>query len=204
MKYILFLVIALFSITIKSQTIINITDSEKGLPNGYYMKDLNNLLDPFQGTYIYTNGNKIFKIVLKKMIKQPSDSHYEDMIIGEYEYVVNGVAKINTLPNLDVIYFDQFLKHGIANKYVIKNIDHRLWKCPQCNPNEKRLSTVIRDEISSRRADFFMRRTNVNGQEVMQVNITNISSRIIDVDDPSTFNEPPFALPKGEFTMIKQ
>ena len=49
-----------------------------------------------------------------------------------------------------------------------------------------------------------MRRTNVNGQEILQVKIYNISSEVINVDDPSTFNEPPFALPKGEFTMIKQ
>ncbi|SDM15594.1 DUF6705 family protein [Chryseobacterium taihuense] len=177
----------------------------RGIPiEGAYYKDLDNELDPFQGTYIYNNGNKIFKIILKKMIKQPSDSHYEDMISGEYEYVVNGFVKISTLPNLDIMYSDQFLKHGITNKYIIKNINHRLWKCPQCNVNEKRLSAVIRDKISGRRADLLMRRTNINGQEVMQVNITNISAWIVDSNDPSTFNEPPFALPKGEFTMIKQ
>jgi len=72
--------------------IFDITESSLGRSSGYYRKDMNNLLNPFQGTYILINGDKIFKIVLKKMIKQPSDSHYEDMIIGEYEYVVNGVV----------------------------------------------------------------------------------------------------------------
>lgn len=204
MKNIFLLSILLISSLLKSQSvIIGIEESGFGKPTGYYRKDLNNILNQFQGTYIYSNGNSSFKIILKKMIQQPVSSHFEDIIIGEYQYVKNGIVVTNTLSNLDIEHFDQFLKHGIAGNRILWN-NTRLWKCPQCNPNEKRLGVLIRDKISGRRADFFMRRTNVNGQEVMQVNITNISSRIINVDDPSTFNEPPFALPKGEFTMIKQ
>lgn len=203
MKHILFLFIISFSIIIKSQTVINITDSETGLPDGYYMKDFNNILDPFQGTYVYNNGNISFKITLKKMIKQPVGLNFEDMIIGEYQYIENGIEKINTLSNLNIIYSDQFLKHNIATKYVIKNINSRLWKCPQCNPNEKRLAFILKDKISGRRADFLMRRTVINGQEVMQAKIQNISGKVIIVDNPEP-PQPDFALPKGEFTMIKQ
>ncbi|KQT22607.1 hypothetical protein ASG22_15235 [Chryseobacterium sp. Leaf405] len=137
------------------------------------------------------------------MIKQPVGLNFEDMIIGEYQYIENGVEKTNTLSNLNVNYSDQFLKHNIATKYIIKNINSRLWKCPQCNPNEKRLVVVIEDKISSRRADLIMRRTVINGQEVMQCRIQNISSEIINVDNPVP-SKPEFSLPIGEFTMIKQ
>jgi len=49
-----------------------------------------------------------------------------------------------------------------------------------------------------------MRRTAINGQEVSQVKIYNISSGLIKVDDSFTYNELPFALPRGELTMIKK
>lgn len=204
MKNILLLLIILSSISIKSQSvIIDIEESGLGQSKDYYKKDINNLLDPFQGTYIYTNGIKTFKIVLQKMIKQTNGYHFDDMIIGEYQYLENGIEKANTLSNIDIIYAHQSVNHGISGISLLWN-NSRLWKCPQCNPNEKRLGATIRDKISGRRADFLMRRTVVNGQEVMQVKIYNITTEAINVDDPSTFNEPPFALPTGEFTMIKQ
>lgn len=77
-------------------------------------------------------------------------------------------------------------------------------KCPQCNPNEKRLGISFEDKISGRIANVIFRKNVINGQEVMQVKIYNIRGNIIDVDDPSTMNQPAFALPSGEFTMIKQ
>lgn len=204
MKNIFIIFILFFTPFFKSQSvIIDIEEAGFGKPTGYYQQDLNNLLDPFQGTYIFSNGNTSFKIILKKMIKQHFASHYEDMIIGEYQYIENGVEKANTLSNLNIVYPNQFLKHNIAGKRILWT-DSNLWKCPQCNPNEKRLALRLNDNISGRRADFLMRRTVVNGQEVLQVKVYNISTEVIDVDDPTTFNEPPFALPKGEFTMIKQ
>jgi len=201
MKNTFLLFIILISTFFKSQSvIIDIEEPGFGKPAGYYQKDTNNLLDPFQGTYIYTNGNKSFKIVLKKMIQQPVGSHYEDIVIGEYQYTENGVEKINTLSNLNVVYSDQFLKHNIAGNIILWN-NTRLWKCPQCNPNEKRLSVRIIDKISGRRASFLMRRTAVNGQQVIQTKINNISAAIWEEGTPEPLA---FALPTGEFTMIKQ
>jgi hypothetical protein len=46
-----------------------------------------------------------------------------------------------------------------------------------------------------------MRRTTEGGQEVMKINITNIS-RVIEIEGQPT--APDFALPIGEFTLIKQ
>lgn len=201
MKYIIILLI--ISTSLKSQSIvIDIEEPGFGQPNGYYQKDTNNLLDPFQGTYIYSNGNITFKVALTKMIKQPVASHYEDIIIGEYQYIENGIEKINTLSNLNVVYSDQFLKHNIAGRRILWN-NSRLWKCPQCNPNEKRLGVVVEDKISGRNADLLMRKTLVNGQEVIQAKVQNISSNAINVDNPEP-PQPQFALPIGEFTMIKQ
>ncbi|SHE94617.1 DUF6705 family protein [Chryseobacterium takakiae] len=198
MKNIILLIIALLiSSLYKSQSvIIDINDSELGQPNGYYSKDLHNVLNQFEGTYLYTKGNTSFKIVLVKKIKQYNSSYYEDLIIGEYQYIVNGVEKANTLSNLNVVYNNQFAKHAIAGNYTIDN-NTRLWKRPQCNPNEKRLSASITDVSTNRTADFFVRKTVVNGQEVLQVKVTNI------LPDLENMNPAPFTLPTGEFTMIK-
>lgn len=182
----------------KSQSVvIDINDSWLNQPNGYYRKDIHNILDQFEGTYLYTNGNTSLKIVLTKKIKQYNSSYYEDLIIGEYQYIVNGVEKVNTLSNLDVVYNNQYAKHAIAGISTIDN-NTRLWKCPQCNPNEKRLSARIRDVSTNRSATIYMRRTAVNGQEVIQAKVTDI------LPDFETMTPPDFSLPKGEITLIKQ
>lgn len=205
MKY-TYLILILLSSLIKAQTIVDINDTTYSNINNtyfnYYKKDLNNLLDPFQGVYIYSNGNNIFKIELRKMIKQSEGLHHEDMIIGEYQYLVNGVEKINTLSDLNIVYSNQKLKHGIAGNRIISNINSRLWKCPQCNPNEKRLALNIKDQSTGRYADLLMRRTNENGQEVLKVKIYNVSIVAYNVETESA--PASFSLPLGEFTMIKQ
>lgn len=203
MKNFFIIFIALASISMKSQSvIIDITKSGAGQPNDYYRKDFNNLLDNFQGTYLYSNGNTSLKIVLKKMIKQSNGSHYEDLIVGEYQYVENGTERINTLSNLNVTYSNEFLKHSIAGSSVIPS-NTFLWTCQQCNASEKVLRTTFRDKISDRSADFFIRRKISSGQDILQVKICNVSAQSINVNNPEP-SQLPFALPVGEFTLIKQ
>jgi hypothetical protein len=152
---ILLVVISLISSLLRSQSVvIDISKSGIGQPSGYYRKDLNNILNQFEGTYLYTNGNKSFKIVLVKKIKQYNSSYYEDLIIGEYQYIVNGVEKANTLFNLNVVYNNQFAKHALAGNAPVDN-NNRTWKCPQCNPNEKRLRLKIRD-VSANRSEIIL------------------------------------------------
>ena len=72
--------------------------------NNYYYKDVDNDLNPYVGTWTYTNGTTLLTITLQKKIKQhivdEHDDYYEDFLIGEYRYVENGVEKINTLNRL--------------------------------------------------------------------------------------------------------
>lgn len=195
---ILFLFIGnIFNVNAQS-VVIDIEATGFGQPEGYYLKDINNVLNQFEGTYVYTNGSKIFKITLVKKIKQYNSSYYEDLIIGEYQYLGNGNLIIqDTMPNLNVVYNNQAIKHAIAGNSLLWNTT-RLWKCPQCSPNERRLDAKITDEFTKRTASFFMRKTMVNGQEVLQVNITNVLPSF------ETMTPPDFSLPQGEFTMIKQ
>ena len=199
MKNIVIIFVVLFNtLSLNAQSVVfDIDESKSGKPEGFYRKDMNNLLDHFEGTYVYTSGNKVFTVTLIKKIKQYNSSYYEDLIIGEYQYSVNGTITQNTMSNLGVVYNNQFIKHAIGGRSVISNSSKR-WKCPQCYPNERRLSAKITDISTERSADFLMRRTVVNGQQVLQVKIFDV------LPDLETANPPDFSLPMGEFTMIKQ
>ncbi|WP_370897223.1 DUF6705 family protein [Chryseobacterium gossypii] len=186
---------------LKSQTsTIDIQDDYLNQPDGFYRKDTNNLLDSFTGTYLYTNGNNNFKITLVKKLMQFNGRYYEDLIIGEYQYIENGTEKINTLSQLDTVYNNQ-RKHSIAGNHIITNNNTRLWPCPQCNPNEIRLDLGIMDTFSQRSARLFLRKIIVNGQQVLKVKISNINSV---VSNPAMPAPKEFSLPRGEFTLIKQ
>ena len=118
MKSLKTLAIILFFGGCKAQTpILDISESGTGLPNGYYLKDTYDLLNQFEGIYQYTNGSTILKIVLVKKIQQYNGKYYEDLIIGEYQYIENGIEKINTLSEINITYLDQGF-HSISNNYL--------------------------------------------------------------------------------------
>jgi hypothetical protein len=200
MKTLRIFIITILTMHCKAQTpIIDISQSELGLPDGYYVKDINNILNQFEGTYIYSNGNTTLKLVLEKKIQQFNGKYYEDLIIGEYQYIENGIEKVNTLSQLNTIYNNQ-RKHNINGNFTV-NKDYRKFPCPQCGINEKRLSAKIRDESTNRFADINMRRTTENGQQIMKIKIFNI----LGVSYSESGQTPPsFSLPQGEFTLIKQ
>ena len=95
--YILFLI---FIVNCKAQTpTISLFGHHTTTVENAYYKDLNSDLDRFTGSWLYSNGSTSFKIVIdKKIMKYNTFSNiYEDLLIGEYRYVEDGVVKVNTL-----------------------------------------------------------------------------------------------------------
>jgi hypothetical protein len=200
MKNFKYLVLFLFSIACKGQNpIIDITSSRFGQPAGYYMKDINNLLNQFEGTYLYTNGATSLKITLVKKIQQYNGSFYEDLIIGEYQYIENGIEKINTLNKINIVYNDQ-RSHSIDGNLIVNN-NFRYWKCPSCSSNEKRLSCSFNDPSNERYANITIRKNNENNQEKIIIKISHVSKRVdlsLSADQNSNFS-----IPLGEMTLLK-
>ena len=195
------LVVLLLSINCKAQTpILDISDSGTGLPNGYYLRDNNNLLNTFEGTYQYTNGNTILKIVLVKKIQQYNQEFYEDLIIGEYQYIENGIEKINTLTEINNIYIEQRF-HKIDSNFLVNN-NFKLFPCLDCFSNEKRLYASILDPSTNSYADIVIRKTIINGQEALKINIINFKKGLTIVNGIAT--ESNFSLPLEEYVLIKQ
>lgn len=200
MKNLILIVLLLLSINCKAQSpIIDIIDDDGSEINGAYYKDVNNLLNPFEGTYIYTSGSTTLKIVLVKKVLQYNSQYYEDLIIGEYQYIKDGVQIANTLSEISTTYLNQ-RNHKIEGNLIVDK-NYRVWKCTSCSLTENRLSTQIEDVVSERFAELVLRRTTEGGQEVMKIKITHVSGGTYD----STTGPPAeFALPVGEFTLIKQ
>src|SRR5690606_22916851 len=77
--------------------IVSLEDWDGTEQQNTYYKDVNNVLNDFEGTWLYTNGNTSLKIVLVKNTMFFNGDYYEDIIIGGYQYIVDGTEEINTL-----------------------------------------------------------------------------------------------------------
>lgn len=65
-----------------------------------YIKDINNLMNPYVGTWKWAQGNREMTLTLIKQSKhhytQGGQNYYEDRLVGYYIYKENGVVIANT------------------------------------------------------------------------------------------------------------
>ena len=164
MKKIIIMVLILNSINHNAQTVIPLENYD-GYPsnsNDYY-QDSNNYLNPFIGTWIYQNGNTSLKIVLNKSVmSNVDDEFFSDGIYGEYQYIQNGIQKINTLPNLNILN-DNFRKHTIFGNYILNYDDIPI--CSDCVTSEKRIRLYCHDPLKDVFYTFVLRHKIINGEE---------------------------------------
>lgn len=197
MKTIYKLSIFLLSFNIIAQTpVIDIEDLDfdTSMVNAYY-KDINNFYDTFEGTWVYTNGNTSFKIVLTKVDMQYTGRFYLDEMIGEYQYIENGVEQINTLNNTD-----QY-SYGIWGGRLIKST--YLPPCDDCPENGRRLKITLSDRVRNLSGTFTLKPILVGGQEALEGFLWgNGVAGGIDVNNPPPFTE--MTVPTGTFIFIKQ
>lgn len=162
----------------------------KRLDNAYY-KDVNNILNQFVGTWVYTNGTTSLKIVLVKKTTIFTGSYYEDLLIGEYQYIVNGVQKFNSLANLSTD-LPNIFHHKIYGNHIPRTDT----PFDEYFPGENRVKLTFEDNIGG---SIVVRRTFVGIQPGIQ-----ILRRCL--DNIKLESEPILSAvgPVGEFTLIKQ
>lgn len=111
---VLVVMLYLFSIESKAQQTVKNLDNPQGeyLQSGFYYKDIDNKLNPYVGTWLYTDGTMSLKIKLEKrehyLMETTSKSYYMDMLVGEFEYAVNGTVIVNRIPLLSNTTIDNF------------------------------------------------------------------------------------------------
>lgn len=132
------------------------------IPNAYY-KDIDNLLNQFEGTWLYTNGNSSLKVTIVKKIMSYNGKYYEDYLIGDYQYIENGVEKVNTLDNIN-----NQVDHLIDGHSVYPgNFNNPL--CNECLRSERKVADLfMRQPAKGLYAALYLRRVEVNGQPALK------------------------------------
>jgi len=170
MKHTILITILAFSfLTCKAQSPIISIDSLgiHNIENAYY-KDLNNDLNPFEGTWLYTNGNTSLKIILEKKIMFNNGDYYEDLMVGGYQYIENGVEKINTLSDVN---HPSLGYHASIKGNTILDSCYYL-PTDDCVESEKRLSLSIEDTFTNDHyGSLILHKRTINGQEALNVRI---------------------------------
>ena len=174
--------------------------SEDYALTGKYYKDINNTLNNFTGTFLYTNGTTSFKIILQKKLQSSVNGRYkEDILIGGYQYIENGIEKINVLNSVN----DNHSNGKFHNLYANKILTGQTLGCTDCSANEKWLRGLIDDPLPNGggSATIFIRKTMVGSQEAIKVWIY----MEMYVATPGSAPINSIAYPIGEeFTLIKQ
>ena len=204
MKNIFKIIVLLIAIGAKAQS--PIIDFEDYKPvtlagnrvKGAYYKDTKNQLNAYEGTYIYTNGTTSLKIILKKMMSTvPTNLYYEDIIVGEYQYIENGVEKINTFSKFNIGSPYKNTLHTIKGNLLLQGTE---LGCPDCAPTEKRLNVGFVDIPSHSNASPQIRIITSAGKSAIKFSF-HWEMRMHKEGDPPNINP---ILPMGEYILIKQ
>lgn len=196
-KYIYLILLSFVIITCKAQSpVYDISEPHEGPKDSYY-KDLNGDLDGYDGTYIFTDGTTTLKIALKKKVLSYG-YYYQDLVVGELQFVKNGVEMINTIPNINYNYTDEEINHVLKGHLILTGT---MWGCPDCSPTEKRLRLGFVDNVSVTVAGLDIRKTTVNGVPAIKVHIFSTGDvRMIRPDDPPPL---PATIPLGKYLMTR-
>ncbi len=194
-----FIALLIFISCKAQQPVLDISDRSMINETGAYYKDTHNLLDPFVGTYVYTNGTTSFTMVLqKKTMSSVNGRYYEDLIIGEYRYIRNGIELLNTLNNLNENFPDG-RDYNIRGSFIIEGKD---LGCDECDDTEKRLRVSLSDSPIQRIADLDIRKITQNEREAIQVELWwTIGKQTRNESDPPKATP---RIPTATYIMFKQ
>lgn len=164
---------------------------------GAYYKDTQNKLDAYVGTYVYTNGTTSLKFVFKKVLYKNQTYYTEDVLVGEYQYIVNGVEIANTLNRFNLNYTaEEMFKHSVNGNDIYDGQTY----CNDCAPNEEHLYIGLVDNNAKASALFDVKKTTQNGKEAIRVIIGWSLREQKDTDPPL----PNPSLPGGVYILEKQ
>lgn len=168
MKKLIILIAVLGIVNCKAQNpIISLEEWDGEEQTNAYYKDLNNELNAFEGTWLYTNGNTSLTIVLEKVTMFFNGDYYEDLIVGEYKYVEDGIEKVNTLDLLNTV---EGYNHKIWGN--ILHDDCYYLPASDCIDGEIRLDLALFDPITGNHpATTLLHKRTVNGQPALNAYI---------------------------------
>ena len=172
------------------------------MPGAYY-KDLNNNLDDYVGTWKYVDGGSSLEIVIEKKLMYFNDfsNIYEDILIGEYKYIEDGILKINTL-DLMIVPPSDLYAHNIKGNIILAHDNFPI--CVDCL-FEKRVSLNFsdpeRDNLNGLRGNLELRRVDDGGVQKIKA-ILRQEGNIITVEDEPVPDKS-FNVPFGTYILTR-
>ncbi|KGO86208.1 hypothetical protein Q764_13740 [Flavobacterium suncheonense GH29-5 = DSM 17707] len=166
---------------------------------GAYFKDTFDEMNKFVGTWKFTSGNTTLTITLEKKENVFDGEFYEDLLIGEYKYVKNGIELINTLPVLnDPSITGRY--HNISGRQIIPNNIFVL--CNDCTQNERRFKLHFNDPQRDYLSVSIILRYLLNESNPNKMTVTVFANDGVMLPYNGAPTEP--RVPYGEYLMIKQ
>jgi hypothetical protein len=202
------IILLLISLACKAQTVEPIFQNTDYGKNGRYYKDVDADFNPYIGTWIYNSGNITFtiKLVKKEMMTETvgTTSFFEDFLIGEYQYQVNGNTIINTLPSLSINHADAIN----YNLYSLGIIGNTLYpKCEDCPANQRRIimgfDEPTRRNVDGLSAGLMLRRITENGVAKIIAILYNRSPSQGLLSDGTPTDIEAYSIPYGTYTLTK-
>jgi hypothetical protein len=172
-------------------------------PNAYY-KDTYNDFNNFVGTWMYTNGGTSFKIVLQKKTQTYSsvNNFYRDMLVGEYQYIENGIEKVNTLSQLSLNLINVH-SYGIVGNII--NTAQNYPVCTNCLLNQKRIILNFKDPTTVQNGlsgEIILRRVDEGSFQKIEVWLRQTGNIMTIGDAPPAYTS--FNVPWGKYILTKQ
>jgi hypothetical protein len=197
-----------FEVLIAQTPVLPLYNADIDINRAYY-KDLQDEMNRFIGEWKYENRNNSLTIIFKKKEEQFVDygsvGVYEDFLVGEYQYIENGIELINTLPNILNNLPDPY-SYNINANIIKRPVPNNPNACPQCGPNDVILRGSFSDpdiEILGLEPTVYIRHKIENGLEKIIFSLYLGGNIIIDINE----GDPPhttFRLPAGTYELIKQ
>ena len=209
MKIIL-ITLSIFSLfSCKAQiTPIYLVDDEIYYDNTYY-KDVDNDFNTYEGTWKWEDGNTSLTIIFNKVTNYTDgDGDYYDFLVGEYQFIENGVEKVNSFPepiindtNGTPIIVNQDPYGNNIMSYDIRTDKGYFPPCTECPTNTRFILLDISDPT----------RTKVDGMISMarfiEGGIEKIRARIrttFVLNEDGNYSGPTsLTIPEGVITLIK-
>jgi len=197
MQLLVIIFTVIVSYTSKGQTIVPLSNIPEDTPDVAYYKDTDNDFNPFEGTWKWEQGNSSLIIQLQKVEMHQALGDFYDRIVGEYQYIVDGVLQNNSLPlaaNADNLYSHHIYGSKITSKAPPP--------CNACTPNTRFVKLrLIEPENPQLTGKITMGYFVENGIEKIQVRIYNEGIGFnIDYTGPTVLKIPDNSV----FTLIKQ
>ncbi|WP_116788401.1 DUF6705 family protein [Flavobacterium psychrotrophum] len=193
----------LLSYSLYSQAVVPIYKNSRSAQDVYY-KDTFNDFDKFTGTWKYTNGTTSLTITLQKKIKQEhtlNKFYYEDIVIGGYKYVENGVEKVNTLHllmlNMPSNYDYPIVGTIIAGPGSIY--------CQGCGVSDRKLLLQFSEpnrEVPGYEPEMIFQRADSGSVQKLKLKFRTISGRYD--EEGVTPQYTSYSIPFGEYLLVKQ